>query len=46
MDFNNYIKIPMFVVDDYNISGNAKMLYGKLLLLSHKEGYCMLIMNI
>jgi len=33
-----YIKIPDSVLDR-NISANAKILYSKLLLLSHKKGF-------
>lgn len=34
-----YIKIPDSVLNK-NISANAKILYSKLLLLSHKKGFC------
>lgn len=34
-----YIKIPDSVLNR-NISANSKILYSKLLLLSHKKGYC------
>lgn len=35
----NYIKIPDSVLCK-KISPSAKILYAKLLLLSHKKGYC------
>lgn len=37
---NNYIKIPINILEDENLSSNAKILYGRLKLLSHKDGYC------
>jgi len=40
MDYEKYIKIPMVIVSDKNISNSAKILYGYVLLLSHLNGYC------
>lgn len=40
MNFDKYLKIPMFLADDMNIGHNSKMLYARLLLLTYKEGYC------
>lgn len=40
MDYEKYIKIPMTIVSDKNISTSAKILYGYILLLSHLNGYC------
>lgn len=40
MDFDKYLKIPMSLADDLSIGHSSKMLYGRLLLLSYKEGYC------
>lgn len=35
-----YLKIPNFVKNNKSISNSAKILYGDLVLLSHKNGYC------
>lgn len=40
MDYDKYVKIPMFIILDRNICNNNKILYGIIILLSHKEGYC------
>ena len=40
MNFDKYLKIPMFLADDMNIGHSGKMLYARLLLLTYKEGYC------
>ena len=40
MNFNKYLKIPMFLADDKNIGHSGKLLYARLLLLTYKEGYC------
>lgn len=40
MNFDKYLKIPMFLADDKNIGHSGKLLYARLLLLTHKEGYC------
>lgn len=37
---NKYVKIPIEIVLDNNITINSKLLYGILLLLTHKNGYC------
>lgn len=34
-----YLKIPYDVVENKDICPTSKLLYGKLLLLSHKHGY-------
>ena len=38
MDYDKYVKIPMFIILDRNVYNNNKILYG-IILLSHKEGY-------
>ena len=40
MNFDKYLKIPMFLADDKNIAHSGKLLYARLLLLTYKEGYC------
>lgn len=40
MDYDKYVKIPMFIILDRNVCNNNKILYGIIILLSHKEGYC------
>ena len=40
MNFDKYLKIPMFLADDMNIGYSGKLLYSRLLLLTYKEGYC------
>ena len=40
MNFDKYLKIPMFLADDMNIGYSGKLLYARLLLLTYKEGYC------
>ena len=40
MNFDKYLKIPMFLADDKNIGHSGKLLYARLLLLTYKEGYC------
>ena len=40
MNFDKYLKIPMFLADDMNIGRSGKLLYARLLLLTYKEGYC------
>lgn len=40
MDYDKYVKIPMFIILDRNICVGNKLLYGMIMLLSHKEGYC------
>ena len=40
MNFDKYLKIPMFLADDKNIGNSGKLLYARLLLLTYKEGYC------
>lgn len=40
MNYDNYIKIPLTLVSDSNVSSSAKLLYGLLVLLTHQEGYC------
>lgn len=37
---NTYSKIPRFVLNNNKISSNAKLLYGDLVLLCHKNGFC------
>ncbi len=38
MNYDNYIKIPIALLTDTNVSSSAKLLYG--LLVSYQEGYC------
>ena len=40
MEYDKYVKIPWFIILDRNICVGNKLLYGIILLLSHKEGYC------
>ncbi|MCI8568862.1 MAG: hypothetical protein HFJ11_02635 [Bacilli bacterium] len=40
MNYDNYIKIPIVLLTDTNVSSNAKLLYGLLVLLTYQEGYC------
>lgn len=40
MDYDKYVKIPMFIILDRNVCNNNKVLYVIIILLSHKEGYC------
>ena len=40
MFYDNYIKIPIILLEDKNISSSAKLLYGLLVLLTYQEGYC------
>lgn len=40
MEYDKYVKIPMFIILDRNICVGNKLLYGIIMLLSHKEGYC------
>ena len=40
MEYDKYVKIPMFIILDRNICVGNKLLYGIIILLSHKEGYC------
>lgn len=40
MNYEKYLKIPMKLLLDKNITANAKLLFGLLLVLSIKEGYC------
>ena len=40
MKIVKYVKIPLFIIKDSNISFSGKILYGILLLLSYKTGYC------
>ena len=40
MDYDKYVKIPMLIILDRNVCNNNKNLYGIIILLSHKEGYC------
>lgn len=37
---NAYCKIPIIVKRNKHICSNAKLLYGDILLLCHKKGYC------
>ena len=37
---NKYCKIPNLVKNNKHICSNAKLLYGDILLLCHKAGYC------
>lgn len=46
MNYDNYIKIPIILLFDDNVSYSAKLLYGLLVLLSHQEGYCYAIIVI
>ncbi len=36
----SYIKIPLNIIEDKDLSSSAKILYGYLLLLTHRKGYC------
>ena len=40
MNYDNYIKIPVILLEDNNVSSSAKLLYGLLVLLTYQEGYC------
>ena len=40
MEYDKYVKIPWFIILDRNICVSNKLLYGIIMLLSHKEGYC------
>ena len=40
MNYDNYIKIPIVLLTDTNVSSSAKLLYGLLVLLAYQEGYC------
>ncbi len=40
MNYDNYIKIPIILLKDNNVSSSAKLLYGLLVLLAYQEGYC------
>ena len=40
MKYDKYVKIPWFIILDRNICVGNKLLYGIIMLLSHKEGYC------
>lgn len=40
MGENQFLIIPYCIYSNTKISNNAKLLYGLLLLLSHKEGFC------
>lgn len=40
MGENQFLIIPYCIYSNNNISSNAKLLYGLLSLLSHKEGFC------
>lgn len=40
MDYDKYVKIPMFIILDRNVCNNNKTLYWIIILLSHREGYC------
>ena len=37
---NEYCKIPKLVKSNKHICSNAKLLYGDISLLCHKNGYC------
>lgn len=36
----SYIKIPTDIINNYQLSSSSKLLFGYLLSLSKKEGYC------
>lgn len=40
VNYDNYIKIPIVFLSDVNVSSNAKLLYGLLVLLTYQQGYC------
>lgn len=40
MDYDKYVKIPWFIIFDRNICVGNIFLYGIIILLSHKKGYC------
>lgn len=40
MDNNKYVKIPVSVLMDKSICGNAKLLYGVIIVLSYIRNYC------
>lgn len=40
MEYDKYVKIPWLIILDRNICVGNKLLYGIIMLLSHKEGYC------
>ena len=37
--YEKYSKIPRYVIDR-NLCSNSKLLYGEIILLCHKEGFC------
>ena len=37
--YEKYSKIPRYVIDS-NLCSNSKLLYGEIILLCHKEGFC------
>lgn len=40
MNYDNYIKIPIMLLSDTNVSSSAKLLYGLWVLLTYQEVYC------
>ncbi len=40
VNYDNYIKIPIVLLSDTNVSSSAKLLYGLLVLLTYQQGYC------
>ena len=40
MEYDKYVKIPWFIILDRNICVGNKLLYGIIMLLSHKKCYC------
>ncbi|MCM1370713.1 MAG: helix-turn-helix domain-containing protein [Clostridium sp.] len=40
MNYDNYIKILIVLLSDTNVSSNAELLYGLLVLLTYQQGYC------
>ncbi|NMW84718.1 helix-turn-helix domain-containing protein [Peptoniphilus sp. AGMB00490] len=40
MEKEYYINIPSQIIENKNLSSSSKLLYGELIRLSTKEGYC------
>lgn len=40
MSCNNGVQIPREVLDDYQLTDGAKLLYGEILSICEKTGYC------
>lgn len=40
MSCNNGVQIPRGVLDDYQLTDGAKLVYGEILSICEKNGYC------